>query len=71
MDIFFWTDHKYFMYNEQWSQSMQKAEGQYPRQSSAERKEALYQDIIDYFDKGKVNICISVEVSRIYLYNYM
>ena len=35
---------------------MQKAEGQYPRQSSAERKEALYQDIIDYFDKGKVSI---------------
>ena len=35
---------------------MQKSEGQYPRQSSAERKEALYQDIIDYFDKGKVCI---------------
>ena len=35
---------------------MQKSEGQYPRQSSAERKEALYQDIIDYFDKGKVSI---------------
>ena len=35
---------------------MQKSEGQYPRQSSAERKEALYQDIIDYFDKGKVSV---------------
>lgn len=35
---------------------MQKSEGQYPRQSSAERKEALYQDIIDYFDKGKVSM---------------
>ena len=33
---------------------MQKAEGPYPRQSSAERKEALYHDIIEYFDKGKV-----------------
>ena len=44
---------------------MQKAEGQYPRQSSAERKEALYQDIIDYFDKGKVSFVItSEEVAR-------
>ena len=33
---------------------MQKSEGPYPRQSSAERKEALYHDIIKYFDKGKV-----------------
>ena len=33
---------------------MQKQEGQYPRQSSAERKEALYNDVIEYFDKGKV-----------------
>ena len=33
---------------------MQKQEGPYPRQSSADRKEALYHDIIDYFDKGKV-----------------
>ena len=49
---------------------MQKSEGQYPRQSSAERKEALYQDIIDYFDKGKVcihggnlyNICILISI---------
>ena len=35
--------------------SMQKAEGPYPRQSSADRKEALYHDIIEYFDKGKVS----------------
>ena len=35
---------------------MQKQEGPYPRQSSADRKEALYHDIIDYFDKGKVRI---------------
>ncbi len=33
---------------------MQKLEGQYPKQSSADRKECLYHDIIDYFDKGKV-----------------
>jgi hypothetical protein len=38
---------------------MQKSEGQYPRQSSAERKEALYQDIIDYFDKGKVSMYLA------------
>ncbi len=38
----------------QWSQQMQKQEGQYPKQSSADRKECLYHDIIDYFDKGKV-----------------
>ena len=35
---------------------MQKQEGQYPRQSSAERKEALYNDIIEYYDKGKVGV---------------
>ena len=40
----------------QWTPNMQKQEGKYPRQSSAERKEALYNDIIDYFDKGKVCI---------------
>ena len=39
---------------------MQKQEGPYPRQSSAERKEALFHDIIDYFDKGKV--CVGVWV---------
>lgn len=61
----------YYILCEQWSQSMQKSEGQYPRQSSAERKEALYQDIIDYFDKGKVSIYISVEVSRTCSYNYI
>lgn len=35
---------------------MQKQEGPYPRQSSAERKEQLYKDIIDYYDKGKVRV---------------
>ena len=30
------------------------AEGQYPAQTCAERKEALYKDIIDLFSKGKV-----------------
>ena len=35
--------------------SMQKAEGPYPRQTSAARKEALYEHIIEYFDKGKVS----------------
>lgn len=35
---------------------MQKQEGNYPRQTSAERKEALYRDIIEYFDKGKVGL---------------
>ena len=44
----------------QWSLSMQKAESSYPRQSSAERKEALYHDIIEYFDKGKVGDIIVV-----------
>ena len=43
------------LFHLQWSLSMQKAEGPYPRQSSAERKEALYHDIIEYFDKGKVS----------------
>ena len=38
----------------QWTAHMQKQEGTYPRQSSAERKEALYNDIVEYFDKGKV-----------------
>ena len=33
---------------------MLKAEGPYPRQSMADRKMALYNDIISYFDKGKV-----------------
>ena len=33
---------------------MQKQEGAFPRQSSAERKEALYDEIITLFDKGKV-----------------
>ncbi|XP_064383161.1 dedicator of cytokinesis protein 1-like [Halichondria panicea] len=41
----------------QWSQQMQKQEGQYPKQSSADRKECLYHDIIDYFDKGKLWEC--------------
>lgn len=47
----------------QWTSNMQKQEGQYPRQSSAERKEALYNDIIDFFDKGKVQkdtLCIAM-----------
>ncbi|XP_019859385.1 PREDICTED: dedicator of cytokinesis protein 1 isoform X1 [Amphimedon queenslandica] len=38
----------------QWSSSMLKAEGPYERQSMAERKMALYNDIISYFDKGKL-----------------
>lgn len=41
----------------QWTSNMQKQEGQYPRQSSAERKEALYNDVIEYFDKGKLWEC--------------
>lgn len=48
------TKSVYIFCSKQWSQSMQKAEGPYPRQSSAERKEALYHDVIGYFDKGKV-----------------
>ena len=35
---------------------MQKQEGAFPRQSSAERKEALYDEIITLFDKGKVRV---------------
>ena len=34
---------------------MLKAEGPYKRQSMADRKMALYNDIISYFDKGKVH----------------
>ena len=34
---------------------MLKPEGPYPRQSAAERKMRLYDDIISYFDKGKVS----------------
>ena len=34
---------------------MLKKEAAYPRQSSGERKLNLYDDIIDYFDKGKVS----------------
>ena len=41
---------------------MQKQEGPYPRQSSADRKEALYHDIIDYFDKGKVRMSFHYNV---------
>ena len=45
----------------QWSPTMLKPEGPYPRQSAAERKMALYDDIISYFDKGKVSIsCIVI-----------
>ena len=44
----------------QWTSLMQKQEGPYPRQSSADRKEALYHDIIDYFDKGKVTAVYNV-----------
>lgn len=40
----------------QWSAMPQKQEGTYPRQSSAARKEALYDDIISLFDKGKVGV---------------
>lgn len=46
----------------QWSSTMQKQEGAFPRQSSAERKEALYDEIITLFDKGKVGV--STTVSR-------
>lgn len=49
---------------------MLKAEGPYQRQSMAERKMALYNDIISYFDKGKVHnlflvICLSLSLSFI------
>ena len=44
----------------QWTNQMQKQEGQYQRQTSSERKEALYSDIIDYFDKGKVRVHMHV-----------
>ena len=37
---------------------MQKQEGTYPRQTSAERKEALYDDIVTLFDKGKVGVAM-------------
>ena len=35
---------------------MLKAEGPYKRQSATDRKMALYNDIISYFDNGKVFI---------------
>ena len=40
----------------QWSSTMQKHEGTFPRQTSAERKEALYDEIVTLFDKGKVGV---------------
>ena len=40
----------------QWTNEEMKKEGPYKKQTSAERKEALYHDIIDYFSRGKVNI---------------
>jgi hypothetical protein len=40
----------------QWSITMQKQEGAFPRQTSAERKEALYDEIVTLFDKGKVGV---------------
>ena len=40
----------------QWSVTMQKQEGAFPRQTSAERKEALYDEIVTLFDKGKVGV---------------
>ena len=40
----------------QWSSTMQKHEGAFPRQTSAERKEALYDEIVTLFDKGKVGL---------------
>ena len=40
----------------QWTASSQKQEGNYPKQTSAERKKALYDDIIHFFDKGKVQL---------------
>ena len=33
-------------------------EGPYPAQTCAERKEALYRDIISLFDKGKVSATV-------------
>lgn len=36
-------------------------EGPYPAQTCAERKEALYQDIISLFDKGKVSATVFCE----------
>jgi hypothetical protein len=41
----------------QWSITMQKQEGAFPRQTSAERKEALYDEIVTLFDKGKMWEC--------------
>jgi hypothetical protein len=47
----------------QWSNTMLKPEGPYPRQSAAERKMALYNDIISFFDKGKLWEC-GIEQSK-------
>ncbi|XP_065920842.1 dedicator of cytokinesis protein 1-like isoform X2 [Dysidea avara] len=41
----------------QWTSEEMKKEGPYRKQTSAERKEALYNDIIDYFSRGKLWEC--------------
>lgn len=43
-------------------------EGPYPAHTCAERKEALYQDIISLFDKGKVSGTLSVWTVRVGLH---
>lgn len=45
----------------QWSSDKMKPEGPYPAQTCAERKEALYKDIITLFDQGKVSGSAPVE----------
>lgn len=47
-----------------------KKEGPYKKQSSADRKEALYHDIIDYFNRGKVMCSISFLVLFIIICSY-
>jgi len=54
----------------QWSELPQKQEGQYPPQTSAERKETLYLDIINYFDKGKVRYIEEPQKERTILWTF-
>ena len=40
-------------------------EGPYPEQTCAERKNALFNSIIDLFDKGKVTIYVGVSLNYV------
>ena len=46
--------NKCWILHVQWTTEEMRKEGPYKKQTSAERKEALYHDIIDYFSRGKV-----------------